>query len=108
MSVTTHPNSAEDANLLFYIIHVSEPLHCTQSLPDHTTDWTSSYATSQYCQECFSCLNCWTAATDRCHCMVSICCMLLYRVFLTGHISCNATHFQCCTIRPYYMWMCCP
>lgn len=31
--------------------------------------------------QCFSCLNCWIAASERCHHTVSIRCMLLYRVF---------------------------
>jgi len=58
--------------------------------------------------QCLSCLNCWIAAIDRCHRTVSIRCMLVYRVFFTSHISCNATYLQCGTIRPYYMWMCNP
>lgn len=109
-SVTTCPNSAGESSVWRY--------SCLRTSSLCPVPPRSHYRLNQFlCNitilsrgmiQCFSCFNRWIAATERRHRTVSIHCMLLYRVFLTSHISCNATHLQCGTIRPYYMWMCYP
>jgi len=107
MSVTTCPNSAGGSSVWHY--------SCLRTSSLCPVPPRSHYGLNQFIcnitilsRGMIQCFSCWIAATEIRHHTVSIRCMLLYRVFLTRHISCNATHLQCGTIRPYYMWMCYP